>query len=55
MPATRKVAKTVSKRRESQRADDFETVAKRLGCDPDLKAFDKNLGKIARTKTKADK
>jgi hypothetical protein len=38
--------------RESSRTgnerDAFESVAKRLGCDPDLKAFDKKLGKIAR-------
>jgi len=30
-----------------------ESVAKRLGCDPDLKAFDKKLGKIARAKPSA--
>jgi hypothetical protein len=29
---------------------DIESVAKRRGCDPDLKAFDKKLGEIARTK-----
>jgi len=31
-------------------SDDFETVARRLGCDPDMKAFDKKLGKITRSK-----
>jgi hypothetical protein len=31
----------------------FKAVAKRLGCDPDLKASDKKLGKIARVKTTA--
>lgn len=36
-------------------ADDFESVAKRLGCDPDLKAFDKKLGKIAKSKPKRGK
>jgi hypothetical protein len=32
---------------------DFESVAERLGCDPDLKAFDKKLGKIAPSKATA--
>jgi hypothetical protein len=32
--------------------DSFEAVAKRLDCDPDLKAFDKKLGKIAKAKPK---
>ena len=32
--------------------DDFESVAKRLGYDPGLKKFDKNLGKIAPVKNK---
>ena len=35
----------------AKKPDDFESVAKRLGCDPDLKTFDKKLGKIAREKT----
>jgi hypothetical protein len=29
--------------------DDFESVAKRLGCNPDLKEFDKKLGKIVKS------
>ena len=37
----------------TKKADDFESVAKRLGCDPDLKAFDKKLGKLARAKPSA--
>ena len=41
-----KIKKT---KREPTGPDDFESVAKRLGCDPDLKAFDKKLGKIAKT------
>jgi hypothetical protein len=32
--------------------EDFESVAKRVGCDPDLKTFDKKLGKIARASSK---
>ena len=28
--------------------DDFESVAKRLGCDPNLKEFDKRLRKLAK-------
>jgi hypothetical protein len=32
--------------------DSFESVAKRIGCDPDLKAFDTKLKKIAKAKTK---
>ncbi len=31
--------------------DDFKSVAKRLGCDPDLAAFDAKLKKIARAKS----
>jgi len=31
------------------------SVAKRLGLDPDLKVFDKKLGKIARAKPKKEK
>jgi hypothetical protein len=30
--------------------DSFESVAKRLGCDSDLKALDTKLGKIAKAK-----
>lgn len=41
--------------RTKRKTDDFESVAKRLGCDPDLKAFDKKLGKIARAKSKREK
>jgi len=32
------------------KANDFESVAKRLGCDPNLKAFDAKLKKIAKAK-----
>lgn len=35
------------KMKKTTKLDDFESVAKRLGCDQDLKAFDKKLGKIA--------
>jgi hypothetical protein len=30
--------------------DDFKSVAKRLGCDPDKAAFEKKLGKIAKAR-----
>lgn len=30
--------------------DDFESVARHLGCDPDLKKFDAKLKKIAKSK-----
>jgi len=32
----------------SKSKDDFESVARRLECDPDLKKFDAKLRKIAR-------
>jgi hypothetical protein len=32
--------------------DDFESVARRLECDQDKERFEKNLGKIAKAKTK---
>ena len=44
------MAKTVRVTKPN-RKDSFEAVAKRLGCDPDLKAFDAKLGKIAKVKT----
>jgi hypothetical protein len=37
------------------RADDFESVAKRLGADEDKARFEAKLGKIARAKTKGGK
>ncbi len=33
-------------------ADDFESVAKRLECDPDKARFEATLGKLAKTKPK---
>jgi hypothetical protein len=44
------VAKAIPKKTRNT-LDDVESVAKRLGCDPDLKGFDKKLGKLARAKT----
>jgi hypothetical protein len=32
-------------------SDDFESVAKRLGCDDDKATFEKKLGKIAKATT----
>jgi hypothetical protein len=32
---------------DDRRADDFESVAHRLGCDEDKSAFEATLGKIA--------
>jgi hypothetical protein len=42
----RKTKATQSK--PGKKEDDFESVAKRLGCDPDLKKFDAQLRKIAK-------
>jgi hypothetical protein len=36
--------------KNSSRDDSFESVAKRLECDPDLKKFDAQLRKIAKAK-----
>jgi hypothetical protein len=41
-----------SKPVKAKSKDSFEAVAKRLECDPDMAAFDKKLGKIAKAKTK---
>ena len=47
--------KSKSQRTQTNRkADDFESVAKRLGCDPDLKEFDKKLERVARTQPKTE-
>jgi hypothetical protein len=35
------------------KTDDFVSVAKRIECDPDLKAFDAKLKKIAKAKKRA--
>ena len=34
-----------------RKADDFESVAKRLECDEDKERFEKKLGKLAKAKT----
>jgi len=39
-------------RTQSRRADDFESVAKRLGADEDKARFEAKLGKIAKAKPK---
>ena len=44
---TRKPTKAAKKQ---QPKDAFETVARRLGCDPNLAAFDAKLEKIAKAK-----
>lgn len=36
---------------KDKQKDDFESVAKRLECDDDKEAFEKNLGKIAKAKS----
>lgn len=46
---TKKTSKTAQK---PHPRDAFAAVAARLGCDPDLKKFDANLGKIVKTKPK---
>ncbi len=42
---------TPKKTKKRSRADDFESVAKRLGCDDDKATFEKKLGKIAKAKS----
>ena len=42
--------KKKAKKNQPSISQDFESVAKRLGCDPNMKAFDKKLGKIAKAK-----
>jgi len=37
-----------SRKTKPKGKDDFASVAKRLGCDPDLKRFDAKLKKIAK-------
>jgi hypothetical protein len=37
---------------KQSRPDDFASVAKRLGCDPDMAKFDAKLKKIAKAKGK---
>ena len=38
-----------------KRADDFESVAKRLECDDDKERFEAKLGKLAKAKAPATK
>lgn len=49
---TREMAEkaTPAKGKSQTNADDFESVARRLECDPDLKKFDDQLRKIAKAK-----
>jgi hypothetical protein len=42
------MSKAKPKQKPRKLPDDFASVAKRLGCDQDLKEFDKKLGKIAK-------
>jgi hypothetical protein len=49
-----KMTKTKKKQSEDQTGDDFESVARRLGCDEDKESFEKKLGKIARAKIPVD-
>ena len=47
-------SKPTHPRRTKQAAqDEFETVARRLGCDEDKERFEKKLGKIAKAKPEA--
>lgn len=41
------------KKPSKRKPDDFASVAARLECDPDLKAFDAKMGKIAKAKPSA--
>ncbi len=44
---------TKKKSRKQKQPDDFKSVAKRLGCDENKAAFEKKLGKIARSQKSA--
>jgi hypothetical protein len=45
------IAKDSKKQRtQSVQKDDFKSVARRLGCDPDMDKFLKKLGTLARAK-----
>ena len=39
-----------SKPTKTKSKNSFEAVSKRLECDPDMKAFDAKMGKIAKAK-----
>ena len=44
---------TEKKKPTAKKLDDsFEAVAKRLGCNPDMKEFDAKMKKIAKAKSK---
>lgn len=43
------------KKSKSPRAHDFESVARRLGCDEDKDRFEAKLGKIAKAKPRGGK
>ena len=42
-------------KKKSKKADDFESVAKRLECDEDKERFEKKLGKIAKLGSRSRK
>ena len=43
-----------AKKKPSPKADDFVSVARRLGCDEDKERFEKKLGKIAKAAVRVD-
>lgn len=45
----------MKKPKPKKKSDDFESVAKRLGCDDDKDRFEAKLGKIARANPKLKK
>lgn len=45
----------IKKKKSPWQKDDFESVAKRLGCDDDKERFEAKLGKIAKAKPKTAK
>ena len=45
-----RMASKIKKPTRRPPADDFESVAKRLGCDDDKDRFEAKLGKIAKAK-----
>lgn len=42
------MSKKSGKPKPEKREDDFESVARRLGCDEDKERFEKKLGKIVK-------
>jgi hypothetical protein len=46
---------SIKHRTQRPKADDFKSVARRLGCDEDKERFEAKRGKILKTEAKASK